>query len=188
MFLKVFLNGYKWDEIRLGEGNRTKSDNIFAHIQTIEFLESESMLEPEVLEELERTLEEIRERSVEGTAVIVEGKKDEKALRELGVEGPIHRIPSGGKTPLNSLEDLPKYEEVIILTDFDLPGEELADFCEKHLEKLGTTVLSNLRDELRNYVRKGVKDIEGLASFLQSERTSRTKDNPEFDQNFQNPG
>jgi len=72
-----------------------------------------------------------------GTPIIVEGKKDEEALRELGMEGPIHQIPSGGRTPLNSLEDLPEYEEIIVLTDFDRTGEELADFCEENLEKLG---------------------------------------------------
>lgn len=143
------------------------------------------MLDSEVFEELEKTLREIKELSDDGVAIIVEGQKDEIALRELGVKGPIHQIPKGGETPLNSLENLPKYEEVIILTDFDRTGEELADFCEKHLEKLGMSILFDLRKKLRDYVRKAVKDIEGMASFVKSERVAQAKDNSEFDQNFQ---
>lgn len=143
------------------------------------------MLEPEVLEELEKTLDEIREKSVEGAAIIVEGRKDERSLRKLGVSGPIHQIPTGGRTPLNSLEDLSDYEEAIVLTDFDSTGEDLADFCEKHLEKLGVTILFDLRSKLKHNVRKAVKDVEGIARFIRSERVSQAKDNPKFDQNFQ---
>lgn len=145
------------------------------------------MLEPEVFEVLEKTLKEIRERSSEGTPIIVEGRNDEQALRELSMEGPIHQVPCGGNTTLNSLEDLPDYEEVIILTDFDRTGEELADFCEKQLEKLGVSVLSRLRNRLRSCVRKPVKDIEGMATFLRTERRSQTRDNRESDQSFQSP-
>ncbi|KXA90929.1 hypothetical protein AKJ63_02095, partial [candidate division MSBL1 archaeon SCGC-AAA259D18] len=130
------------------------------------------MLEPEVFEELEKTLEEIREWSAKGTPIIVEGKKDERSLRKMGMGGPIYEIPKRGKTLLNSLEDLPDHDEIIVLTDFDRSGEELSKFCEKHLKKLGTTVLMDLRDRLRRYVRKAVKDIEGMDSFLRLERRS----------------
>lgn len=143
-----------------------------------------SMLEPEVLEELEKTLEEIKEKSAAGTVIIVEGRKDENSLRELGIPGPVYQVPNGGSTPLNSLEDLSDCEEAIVLTDFDRTGEDLADFCEKHLEKLGIDVLSNLRNKLKHFVRKAVKDIEGMSSFIQSERASNPEDNPKFDQNF----
>lgn len=139
------------------------------------------MLEPEVLEELEKTLEEVKELSKEGTLIIVEGKKDERALRKLGINGEIFRIPHNGKTILNSLEDLPKEEEFLILTDFDRTGEELAKYCRKHLEKLGANVLIDLRRKLRNFIRKAVKDIEGLGKFLQSERVSNVNYNPKFE-------
>lgn len=144
------------------------------------------MLEPEVLEELEKTLDEIKKKSAEGAAIIVEGRKDEKSLRKLGVSGPIHQIPTGGRTPLNSLEDLSDYEEAIVLTDFDEAGEDLADFCEKHLEKLGVNILFDLRSKLKHNIRKAVKDIEGMAKFIRSERASQAKDNPKSGQNFRN--
>lgn len=135
------------------------------------------LLEPEVLEELEKTIDEIKSHSERGAAIIVEGKKDERALRELGVLGPIYRIPSGGRTPLNSLLDLSEHEETIILTDFDQTGEDLAVFCRRQLERFGVKVLNHLRNKLRRYVRKAVKDIEGIVSFLQSERGARVKGN-----------
>ncbi|KXB01592.1 hypothetical protein AKJ41_00910 [candidate division MSBL1 archaeon SCGC-AAA259O05] len=139
------------------------------------------MLDPEAFEELEKTLEQIREASAEGVAIIVEGKNDEAALRKLGVSGPIYRVPSGGRNPLNSLSDLADYEEVIVLTDFDEPGNELAVFCERQLEKMGVDVLSRLRDRLRNYVRKAVKDIEGVPSFVRSERISHSENLSELE-------
>ncbi|KXB06060.1 hypothetical protein AKJ51_04270 [candidate division MSBL1 archaeon SCGC-AAA382A20] len=138
-----------------------------------------AMLEPEVFEELENTLQEIREVSEEGTPIIVEGKKDEKSLRELDISGPIYQVPNRGQTMLKSLEDLPKYDEAIILTDFDRTGENLAEFCEKQLEKLGVSILFNLRDRLRGFVRKPVKDIEGMASFIKRERAAQLGHVPE---------
>lgn len=135
------------------------------------------MLEPEAFEELEKILDEIRIRSKKGTPIIVEGKKDERALREIGMEGPIFKIPKRGKTLLNSLEDLSDYDEMIVLTDFDRSGEKLSRSCEKHLKKLGTRVIGDLRDKLKRYLRKAVKDIEGIDSFLQSERQSHSEIN-----------
>lgn len=143
-----------------------------------------AMLDPEVFEELEKTLEEIRELSAEGTPIIVEGRNDEKSLRRLGVTGPVYQIPNGGKTPLYSLEELPNCEEVIILTDFDRTGENLADFCREHLEKLGIKVLFNMRKKLRHFVRKAVKDIEGMASFVHSERAAHQGLNTKIDRSF----
>lgn len=130
------------------------------------------LLDSEAFENLQMALEEIRELSSKGVAIIVEGESDEKSLRELEVTGPVYQVPKDGKTSLNSLEDLSGCEEVIILTDFDRTGEDLADFCKEHLEMLGVEVLSVQREKLKNVVRKAVKDIEGLASFVRSERVS----------------
>lgn len=135
------------------------------------------MLESEVFEELENLLQEMRQRSEAGVLILVEGKKDVNSLRELGIEGPVHRIPKGGKTVLHSLEELSGNEAVIVLTDFDRRGEELNIFCKKQLQKLGIEVLSDFRKKLRRYVRKAVKDIEGLSTFVEAERASRKCEN-----------
>jgi len=130
------------------------------------------LLDSEAFENLQMILEEIRDLSSEGVAIIVEGESDERSLRELDIEGPVYQVPKGGKTSLNSLEDLAGCEEVIILTDFDRTGEDLADFCKEHLEMLGVEVFSIQRKKLKNVVRKAVKDIEGLASFVHSEQVA----------------
>lgn len=131
------------------------------------------MLEPEFFEELEDLLQEMKQSSEEGIPILVEGKNDVNSLRELGIEGPIHEIPQGGKTVLHSLEELSEYDEVIVLTDFDRRGEELNVFCERQLRKLGTEVISDFREKLRMLVGKVVKDIEGLSTFVKSERVAR---------------
>ncbi len=133
------------------------------------------MLEPETFEKLEDTIKKIKEKSSEKAAIIVEGKEDEKSLRELGISGPIHQIPHHGQTVLNSLEDLSDYEEAIILTDFDQTGEKLAIYCEKQLRKLSVDIDKNLREDLRAYVRKAVKDIEGISTFIKTERNEQSK-------------
>lgn len=140
-----------------------------------------TILEPETFERLEGILEEIKKRADDGATIVVEGKKDEAALRELGVYGEFERIPSGGKSLLNSIEDLSECEEVIILTDFDSTGEDLAEFSKKHLEKLGINVLFRLRNRLKSCLRKAVKDIEGMSSFIQAEREGHARDSLESD-------
>jgi len=139
------------------------------------------MLEPETFEKLEETLEEISKRANAGATIVVEGKKDEVALRELGISGEFKQIPGGGKNLLNSIEALSEHEEVIMLTDFDSTGEDLAEFSEKHLEKLGITVLFELRDRLKSCLRKAVKDIEGMPSFIRAEREAHARDSLESD-------
>lgn len=130
------------------------------------------MLSKKALEEIEKVLEEIMQLSAEGAAILVEGKKDVEAMRELGAKGPIHSITSSRRTVLNYLENLPNYEQALILTDFDRTGDELAAFCNKHLKKLGIEPISDLREKLKSYLRKGIKDIESLEKFLYSERKS----------------
>ena len=138
------------------------------------------MLDSETFEKLEMTIERIKERSSKGAAIVVEGKKDEEALRDLGISGPIHHVPSKGRSPLNSLSDLADYDEAIVLTDFDRTGEKLARFCERQLQKSGLTVFSELRNRLKNLVRKAVKDIEGISSFVRSEREEHSETLSEF--------
>ncbi len=66
-----------------------------------------------------------------GKTVIVEGRKDVQALKELG----IHSIPINGR-PLHKVVSELKGGEVVILTDFDRKGRALAArlraLCEAH--------------------------------------------------------
>jgi len=61
---------------------------------------------------------------------------------------------------LNFLESL-KFERVLILTDFDTKGEELALFCSEHLIRLGVEPILEPYQKLRK-LRKRFKEVESL--------------------------
>lgn len=125
----------------------------------------------ETLERIGELLDELREYSAKGTPIVVEGVRDEDALRELDVKGPIFQISSSKRTALNFLEYLARYGRVIVLTDFDRTGEELAKFCLKHLQRLGPKPIVHLREELRALLHKDIKEIQGLSKFLRAQTT-----------------
>jgi 5S rRNA maturation endonuclease (ribonuclease M5) len=111
------------------------------------------MLTLEILEQVEKLLDELRWYAASGTPILVEGSHDIKALRELDVRGPIFKI-SSKKTALNSISDLASYSKIIIMTDFDRTGDELAKFCAKHLRSLGPKPILDIRQKLKALLRK----------------------------------
>ena len=117
-------------------------------------------------------LGELRDCAGEGVPILVEGVDDEVALRELDVEGRIFRVSGGRKTLLNFLEGLVGFRRVIILMDFDRAGDKLAKFCAEHLQRLGVEPVVELREKLKVLLRKDVKDVEGLASFMRAQRAA----------------
>ncbi len=127
------------------------------------------LLTKETLEQIEELLSELRESASSGVPIIVEGADDVEALQKLRVNGHLHKI-SGGNSLLNFIEGFSGSKEVIILTDFDRAGDKLARFFAKHLRQLGVEPITEFRARLKSLVRKDVKDIEGLASFLQRQR------------------
>ncbi len=131
------------------------------------------MIPPETLEEVQKLLDELREFSAQGVPIIVEGKNDSKALRDLDIRGPVVQISSSKKTALNFLEGLSGHKQVVILTDFDRAGADLARFCEKHLQKLNVEPILDPRKKLKFFLRKGIKDIESLEKFLRSQTTQK---------------
>lgn len=127
------------------------------------------ILTEEMVEEIRAILDELAEASEGGAPIIVEGPGDEAALHELGIKGKIFRISGSRRTALNFLERLPRCKEVVVMTDFDRAGDELAEFCAKHLKGLGSEPLVRPRERLKALVRKYVKDVKGLAKFLREQ-------------------
>ncbi|MCS7131591.1 MAG: toprim domain-containing protein, partial [Hadesarchaea archaeon] len=127
------------------------------------------MIAEETFERIKELLFELEEYSEEGVPIVVEGARDEEALRELNVKGPIFQISSSKKTALNFLEDLARYRRVIVFTDFDEAGDELAKFCAKHLQRLGPEPVMHIREELKTLLRKDVKEVQELARFLRNQ-------------------
>lgn len=124
------------------------------------------MVTEEMFDRIKELLSELEEYSDEGVPIVVEGARDEEALRELNLKGPIFQISSSKKTALNFLEDLARYKRVIVFTDFDEAGDELAKFCAKHLRRLGPEPVMHIREELKSLLRKDIKEVQELVRFL----------------------
>lgn len=97
--------------------------------------------------------------------IIVEGRRDEVALRNLGVETGIIRL---SRLPLAEVALIAsQYHEVMILTDLDRKGEELARKLARHLEGYNCRVDTETREELKKIARKDIKGIEELADLYE---------------------
>ena len=121
-------------------------------------------------ERILHVLEFLAEESAKGIPIIVEGKKDIKALRDLAIGGKIVSAKSGGKRFLDIVSEIEKAgsREVILLLDFDRRGKELTANLKQYLEKTG--IKSNLLfwRELSMLVSREVKDVEGLTAYMET--------------------
>ncbi len=118
---------------------------------------------PENYKRFLRLIEELRE--FEG-AIIVEGPRDEVALRNLGVRAEIIRL---SRSPLAEIALIAsKHGDVMILTDFDRKGEELAGKLLRYLSGYPCRVDSKTRKELKKILKKDVKGVEDLYSLYLS--------------------
>ncbi len=119
----------------------------------------------EELEGLQDVLEEIKEEEEE-VPIIVEGKKDVQALKELGFERDIIRIKKND-TIFHIIEDLrEKYERVIILTDWDSTGGKLSGKIKKACQANIIDYDLEYRREIIKYLKKEIKDVESIPSFI----------------------
>jgi 5S rRNA maturation endonuclease (ribonuclease M5) len=121
-------------------------------------------------ENIQQTLQSLVDESARGTPIIVEGKKDLETLRMLGVQGLIVTAKTGGKTRLDLLTEIEKIgnREIILLLDFDRRGKEWTAILRQNLEKARIRVNVTFRKELLRSAGKELKDIEGLAAYLQT--------------------
>lgn len=121
-------------------------------------------------EKIQNLLERLVEESAEGTPIVVEGRKDIKTLRALGVQGRIVSAKTGGKSRLDVISEVEKTgaHEVILLLDFDRRGKEWSKILKEHLER--AKIRPNLKfwNELQGLVSREVKDIEGLTSYIET--------------------
>lgn len=106
-------------------------------------------------------LEKIRYSEI---VVIVEGKKDKRALEKLGISN----IMELSRKPLFQIvEDISNaHKECIILTDLDREGKELYGKLNSSLQRHGVKVNNKFRDFLFRHTK--LRQIEGLDSYLES--------------------
>ena len=99
--------------------------------------------------------------------VIVEGKKDALALRNLGLAGEIITLHRGNSLYEFCEEISERFDRVVLLPDWDDKGETLhrtiGANLRGHWEEYG-----GFREVLRMLCQKDVKDIEGIPKLLKN--------------------
>jgi len=115
-------------------------------------------------------LEKLAEESSKGKPIIVEGKKDVRALRALGVTGTILTVKTGGKSFLDTVCEIENMSvpEVILFLDFDRRGREGTKNLKQSLERAKIKPSIKLWRVLSAMVGKEIQCIESLTSYLQT--------------------
>ena len=123
-------------------------------------------------EKILQLLEKLEKESAKGIPIIVEGKNDVNALQRLNVKGDIILAKTSGKSLLDVLSEVERTEkrEVVLLMDFDKRGREWTKRLTQHLERMRIKPNSIFWRELLGLVGRDVKDIEGLATYMETVR------------------
>jgi len=107
------------------------------------------------------TLDELLARSEEGVPIVVEGIKDVRALRALGVKGEVRYLARG---PVSEFaERLARhYGEVVVLTDWDTTGDRLSQKISRSMRAFGCKPDTRIRGRFKHLAGRECKDVEGL--------------------------
>jgi 5S rRNA maturation endonuclease (ribonuclease M5) len=129
------------------------------------------------VEKIQKLLERLAKQSAKGAPIVVEGKKDIKSLNKLGITGDIILAKTSGKSFLDVLGEIEKKErsEVILLFDFDRRGKEWTLRMARRLEGMKITPNLVFWKMLLGLVGRDVKDIEGLAAYLETLKNRSAK-------------
>jgi 5S rRNA maturation endonuclease (ribonuclease M5) len=129
------------------------------------------------LEKICKLLERLEKQSAKGTPIVVEGKKDIQALNRLGITGDIILAKTSGKTFLDVLSEIEQKQkrEAILLFDFDRRGKEWTGRMARCLEGIKITPNLLFWRTLLGLVGRDIKDIEGLASYLETLKSRSVK-------------
>jgi 5S rRNA maturation endonuclease (ribonuclease M5) len=101
------------------------------------------------------------------SAVIVEGKRDEEALRSAGLRSTVVQFSSSGLPAFAFIEEIVagyRGSTVLVLLDFDREGDELAERLSQELEEGGVLVQRMIRREIAKVlIREGILRIEEIS-------------------------
>jgi 5S rRNA maturation endonuclease (ribonuclease M5) len=123
---------------------------------------------PQDLERAERmliNLSALYHYNNEDVPIIVEGKRDIKALRELGLQGKL--IPLNNGMGLYEFCEgiLERHSKVVLLMDWDNNGEHLFRELSTYLSGLWEP-FGHIREGLKALCQKDIKDVESIPSLL----------------------
>jgi 5S rRNA maturation endonuclease (ribonuclease M5) len=102
---------------------------------------------------------------VPGTVVVVEGDRDRRALRGLGVLGPIVAIHAGRTLSGTAARLASGNRRVILLTDWDTAGGRLARRMKEFLAAGPVALDLDYRRNLARTLRGELAHVEGLSSW-----------------------
>lgn len=117
---------------------------------------------------LSSVIEELKICGEHGIPFLIEGRKDEKALKELGVTGNFLKV-SGSGLKLFEIAEIAAQSSsrVVILTDFDRKGNQLAKRLSEDIQSLGSHPDLSFRRTIMGITRRFIKDIESLPRHLE---------------------
>jgi 5S rRNA maturation endonuclease (ribonuclease M5) len=120
----------------------------------------------DVYEELRAVIAELAEAN-ETVPVVVEGERDVKSLRALGLAGEIVPL-NRGTTVFNLCERLAaEHRAVIVLTDWDVRGGQLARRLRDGLAANGVRHDDDFRARIAALCRREVTTVEDLHKFVE---------------------
>ena len=119
-------------------------------------------------EKIRQIITKLVEESAKGKPIVVEGKKDEQALRILGVNGIIVTVKTGGKSFLDVTTEIETLgtQEVILLLDFDRRGKEGTLRLQRDMERSKIKINVQFWRELRALAGREMQCIESVTSYL----------------------
>ena len=82
------------------------------------------------------------------TLIIVEGMKDEKALRDIGITGPILQVQTSPSVVEFCESIATNHREVLLFTDLDAAGKKIGRVVKKYLTDKGVKIDDNLAKKL----------------------------------------
>ena len=102
----------------------------------------------------------------DGKVILVEGKRDEIALRNLGFTGPIEKLNRGWGIEKVVVYIVEKYGNCIVLMDWDRTGGRLQRRLMDSLTSLDIKPCDELRRALSKAMKPDTMCVEDLPSFL----------------------
>lgn len=119
-------------------------------------------------EKLEQLIATLAEEAAKGKPIIVEGKKDANALQELGVNGAVLTVKTGGKSFLEASAEIEALgvDTVILLLDFDRRGKQGTARLKHDLERTRIRTDTRFWRELQALVGREIQCVESLPAYL----------------------
>ena len=104
-----------------------------------------------------------------GSLILVEGKKDRKALEKIGIP-PKMIYEMTGKYIEKAVEELRDEKEVLILTDLDPRGRKLYSRLDHYFSQIGVKVDNTFRNFL--FKETNLRQIEGIATYINNHKNA----------------